>query len=154
SFLPRTDALGALEDRFALLLPHVVGVGDRLAALRSLGPLPPDLDAVLRDATAYLQRATATRAEAEALKARSRSCIPSIDFSQPETVWPSLLATNAALRLSDLIETWQDGVELSDLVRDPQAPPPPSLMRQRSRRPLDRDPGLAVLSAAAAMIAV
>ena len=137
SFLPRTDALGALEDRFALLLPHIVGVGDRLAALRSLGPLPPDLAAVLRDVTAYLQRATATRAEAEALKARSRACVPSIDFSQPETVWPSLLATNAALRLSDLIETWQDGIELADLVRDPQAPPPhiASLMRQTKPAP-------------------
>ena len=156
SFLPRTDALGALQDRFALILPHIVGVGDRIGALRSLGPLPPDLGAVLRDATAHLQRETATRAEAEALRARSRACAPPIDFSQPETVWPSLLATNAALRLSDLIETWQDGIELAALVRDPMAPPPhlASLMRKRSRRPLDRDPGLAILSAAAAMIAV
>src|SRR5208282_3282859 len=107
SFLPRTDALGALEDRFALLLPHIVGVADRLDALRSLGPLPRDLDAVSRDVTAYLQRATATRAEAEALETRSLACAPAIDFSRPETVWPSLLATNAALGLSILIETWQ-----------------------------------------------
>ncbi len=156
SFLPRTDALGALEDRFALLLPHIVGVADRLAALRSLGPLPRGLDAVLRDVIAYLQRGTTTRAEAEALEAESLACAPPIDFLQPETVWPSLLATNAAVRLSNLVETWHDGIELAALVRDPKVPPPhiAPLMRKRSRRPLDRDPGLAVLSAAAAMLAV
>ncbi len=156
SFLPRAGALGALQDRFALLLPHIVGVGDRLSALRSLGPLPPDLGAVLRDIMGYLQRTTPTRAEAEDLKARSLACVPSIDFSQPQSVWPSLLATNTALRLSDLIETWQDGIELAGVVRDPQASSPPvaQLTRKRSRRPLDRDPGLAVLSAAAAMMAI
>jgi uncharacterized membrane protein YccC len=156
SFLPRTDALGALEDRFALLLPHIVGVADRVAALRSLGFLPSGLSMVLRDVTAYLQRAAPTRAEAESLEAQSLACVPAIDFARPETVWPSLLATNAALRLSDLVQTWQDGIELADLVRDPHTPPPDiaPLIRKRSRRPLDRDPGLAALSAAAAMIAV
>jgi uncharacterized membrane protein YccC len=153
---PRQDAVQALRDQLALLLPWIAAVEDRLNALRELHALPRELDALVRDVAAYLRDPQSTREDADALRARSLASPPPLDFAERETVWPRMLATSAAVRLAELIETWRDSLTLAAFVRDPGTAPPriDALLRQGGRRPLHRDYTLAALSGWAVMAAV
>jgi uncharacterized membrane protein YccC len=157
NFRPRRNAVRALRDSLALLLPYIAAVEDRLDALRRLDAVPRDLEVVLRDVVGYLGNEESTRAEADDLTARSMASIPRIDFADRESVWPRMLATSAAVRLSELVGTWQDSLVLAAFVRDPTIAPPrlDALLRRRSgRRPLHLDRAIAALSAWAAMAAI
>ena len=153
---PRQNAVQALRDRLSLILPLVAAVEDRLGVLRALNALPGDLDALLRQGAAYLSNPESTRDEADDLIAQSLANVTPLDAARPETVWPQMLRTSAAVRLAELVETWRDSLVLAAFVRDPDTAPPgiDTLLRQGGRRPLHSDHVLAALSAWAAFVAV
>jgi len=153
---PQTRAVAALQDSFAMLLPLIATVEDRMRALMAVDALPENLQALARDVGDFIDKPAITDEETDALRARCAATAPHIDFSGPQATWQSLLTINAALRMADLVETWRDSLMLAAYMRDPVGPPPKinELVRARARRPLHSDPGLALLSATALFIAV
>jgi uncharacterized membrane protein YccC len=153
---PRQNAVQSLRDRLSLILPLVAAVEDRLGVLRALNALPGNLDALVREVAAYLGNPESSRDEADALIAQCRASVPPLDFAIPETVWPQMVRTSAAVRLGELVEAWRDSLVLAAFVRAPETPPPriDTLLRQGGRRPLHSDHVLAALSAWAAFAAV
>jgi uncharacterized membrane protein YccC len=153
---PQTRAVAALQDSFAMLLPLISSVEDRMRALMAINALPQDLRLLAGEVGLFIERPAITDEEAEALRARCAATAPHIDFSSPQATWRSLLTISAALRMTDLVDVWRDSLALAAYVRNPASPPPRinELVRKRSRRPLHSDPGLAFLSAAALFIAV
>ena len=156
NWMPRRVAVRSLQDRFAMVLPLISALEDRLGGLRRLNAMPPGLDSLVRDVAAFFGNTDSTSEEAEALKARSLATIPPLDIAQPDTVWPAMLVTSAAVRLSEIVENHLDALMLSAFVRNPERKPAriDQLLQQRGARPLDRDYVLAALSAWAAMAAV
>ncbi len=153
---PRTRAVRALQDRLAILLPLISGVEDRLTALRDLKALPDTLHAAVDETVAFVRRPSATREEADALKACLAAAMPIIDHAAPD-IWARMLAISATVRLCELVETWQESLELAAFLHDPGSgvpPRPDPLIQERPRRPLHRDHGLAALSAIALIVAV
>ena len=156
NFTPSMSAVRALQDRLAMLLPYIAAVEDRFAKLNEADSFPPWLVRLREEVAAFIERPAFSRAEAGALSARCAAAAPHIDFSKPETIWPSLIAMSAAVRLSILVENCSDSLLLAATVRNPLAPAPDidPLVRARAERPLHSDPGLAFLSAMALMVSV
>jgi uncharacterized membrane protein YccC len=153
---PRTRAVRALQDRLATLLPFISGVDDRLTALRELGGLSPPLQEAVDEATAFVRRHATTREEAEALKAHIIATIPPVEPFD-DALWPRMLTISATIRLCEMIEIWQESLELAAFLHQPKIGVPPHLdplIRERARRPLHRDHGLSALSAFALIAAV
>lgn len=150
----RTRAVRALQDRMAMLLPLVSGIDDRLTALRASGPLAPTLQQAVDAVIAFVRLPAASQDDAQRLHAQLNAALPSLDEGEP---WSRMLATSAVVRLGEMLDCWQEGLELAAFLHDPKIGVPPHLdptVRARARRPLHRDHGLAALSALALVAAV
>lgn len=151
----RTRAVRALQDRLALLLPLVSGIDDRLTALRQADALSAALEAAVAATIAMVRIGRADREGAERLKNQLTAALP--PEGAPGAVWPRMLATSAIVRLGEMVDCWQEALELADFLHDPSIGMPAHLdpvVRARTRRPLHRDHGLAALSALALIVAV
>jgi uncharacterized membrane protein YccC len=100
-----SNAIHALQDRLATMVPLLSGVEDRLAALRSLGAQGASLrwNAVLDDVRAWTgsRRGETGPARADALRAQIAALTPQIRRSSG---WQDVLEVNLALRLRALID--------------------------------------------------
>jgi uncharacterized membrane protein YccC len=168
----RTHAMGALQDRLAILLPLIASIDDRLAALRkananagvlsdSLQGSPPDsLSGSLRfcvdEVITFVQTPSASRADAQQLKSRLTAALPVME-AKGEDLWAAMLTTNAIVRLREIVDCWQESLELAVFLHDPGSGLPPHLgplVRDRARRRLHADHHRAILSALAMTTAV
>jgi uncharacterized membrane protein YccC len=100
-----SNAIHALQDRLATMVPLLSGIEDRLAALRSLGAQGASLrwNAVLDDVRAWTgsRRGETRPASADALRAQIAALTPQIRRSSS---WQDVLEVNLALRLRALID--------------------------------------------------
>src|SRR5262249_38163594 len=71
--------------------------------------------------------------------------------------WDDMMLVSLLARLNELIESWEECLELAALTHDPLAPEDRAMraiLKQRAAKPLHRDHGMAALSALAAGVAM
>ncbi|CAB3799868.1 p-hydroxybenzoic acid efflux pump subunit AaeB [Pararobbsia alpina] len=151
----KTRAVHALEDRLSVLLPLATAVEGHLEALEANGhPLEPDLRRLVGEVREFADAGTTISGkQADYLMQACVALEPAIDAASD---WPTLLKTTLLQRLGELIRALQDCRDLSACVYDPSCAPmhlePP--VRARSERRLHLDPGMALLSAVACVLAI
>jgi uncharacterized membrane protein YccC len=147
------NTIHALQDRLALLLPILSGIEDRLRALRELGDADPRWRTLLDRISAWSEN-TADAGEAQALRRDIDALRPRI---ASDSAWPDLLKVNLAARLHALIDQVQQCRRLRSQIDASLAGRLPREARAEAAstpRALHRDPGMALLSALAAFIAI
>ena len=152
---PSQAVVRALDERLVGLLPLLSVIEDRAAFLRHNGTMPDGMEKLLADIAAWFARQhTGDRKEADRLR---RACAAALPQTGPASSWDDLMLVNLLARLDELIEYWQECLELAALTRDPSAPQDRGLraiLKQRAAKPLHRDHGMAALSALAAGVAM
>lgn len=148
NLVPTARTVRALQDRLSLLLPLATAVEDRRRALVNAGGITDDLTSLLSRVREWVASdVTCPRQEAIALQ---DTCLAAEPELGPESPWTDLLKASLVGRLAELIDAVQDARELAAHIRSPQIPLPPALTARlvgTGRRPLHRDPGLALLAA-------
>jgi uncharacterized membrane protein YccC len=146
-----TAVVQVLNDRMLLLIPILSGVSDRFAALRQE---PGQLDAGVSEAVGDIARWIEDGARADRgaeLAARLAA------FSPRGASWRDLLTESLAIRLSDLVVQLGEAHALMAHLRAHDTPLPLPLAQAvagATARRMHRDPGMAILSGAAAAIAI
>ncbi len=152
---PSRHVVRALDERLVALLPLLSTIEDRIALLRRMGPLRPELETLIADVSAWCaQKEGGERSEAHRLR---RACAAALPEAGPQSDWADLVTVSLIARLNELIESWQECLELAALTRDPSAPHDrhvSAIIKHRGTKPLHRDHGIAALSALAAASAV
>ncbi|KAF1024121.1 MAG: p-hydroxybenzoic acid efflux pump subunit AaeB [Paracidovorax wautersii] len=155
-------AIRAMQDRVAALTPHLSAVDDRLRALADdQGRLPHDVVALLGQVAQWLQRQAsdpqaAPDADLDAAFQRFAAAPAGAAVDAAQQRWQQALRISLVQRLAELTAEWQACASLRrDIdagLRGAAAP----LRRQASlgNRVLHRNRGMALLSAAAAAIAI
>ncbi|MCK0197687.1 FUSC family protein [Ancylobacter sp. 6x-1] len=102
-----------LRSRLLMLLPLFSSLADRLHALKDMdGALSPDLHGTLNDVADWLARGDRSDvATASALVARVEALQP-----HDSNDWDSMILSSALERLREIVELWQDCVELRTAV--------------------------------------
>src|SRR3984893_1588383 len=153
---PSQTVIRALDERLVGLLPLLSTIEDRIASLQQGGALPENVRKLLADAAALVaqQPGGGDRRGAHRLR---RACVAAMPETGPQSSWSDLIQVSLLARLNELIESWQECLELAALTRDPSLPQDRSLraiLKQRAAKPLHRDHGIAALSAIAAGLAM
>lgn len=156
-------AVHQMQDRIAALTPLLSAVEDRLQALEQAeGGLAPDLQALLVELQDWLAQAqplpdtpTPTQAGGPRLAAL-RARLPELAQGHDPAGWSAALRIALAQRLDELLQGWQDCL---DLRRDIDAGLAGAAMPQRDLPTpegarLHLDLGMAALSGAAALVAI
>jgi uncharacterized membrane protein YccC len=142
------DAVPLFRWRLLLLMPIVSSIRDRVHALLAWGPLPPDLENLLRATRAWLKHDDVNAGGAD-LRARIDAVEARLDTG---AAWPRILTASLLLRLRDLTLLWQDAKAIELHSRAPHqrlgAMAYPSDAQVSAVRLVDR--GMAVWSALAA----
>jgi uncharacterized membrane protein YccC len=152
---PSQSALDALDRRLVALLPLLSTIEDRIEILRRSEALPPGVTALLAEAAQWFKTGE-VRDRSEAFRLR-RACLAAIPDVGPKSSWTELMQVNLLTRLHELITSWQECLELAVLIRNPLAKPDRRLrpiLVGRGPKPLHRDHGIALLSAAAVAVAM
>lgn len=143
-----------LQQRMVMLLPVLSAITDRMAALRrDGGELPPAVQAVLADLSAWI--GAGAKAPTAAIKLRA-----AIDRLEPTSdagmQWKGMLLSSLLARLRQLVDVLQDCGELRDYVAagGDRSPPRRLIARASAGAALHRDHGMAMLSAFAATLTV
>lgn len=136
----RLDVLG--------LMPVLSSISDRVAQLRALGGLTPELQAVLEE-TAHWVRAGGPQ-NAAPIQARITAYAPTLD------TWCGFLRAGLKLRLLELVGIMHDARAIRRHVFEGEPAPDDALLRDeyRAAQVQLRDHGMALLSALAAGAAV
>src|SRR5262249_19345261 len=152
---PSQAVIRALDERLVALLPLLSAIEDRVGYLRRNGGLPDNVEKLLADVAAWCAKSEgADRKEAHSLRGATAAALPDVG---PEASWNDQMLVSRLARVNELIETWQECLELVALVRDPLAPQDRrvhAILTQRAAKPLHRDHGMAALSALAAGLAL
>jgi uncharacterized membrane protein YccC len=151
-------AVTALHELLTQFVPIVLGIEDRLIALRGMGasmvlerwsPLLKDII----DLTGKSKGASLT-AQAGALHQRIEALTPALSR---ELDWTGLIELNLATRLRRLLDIYVNAHTLHQLINSGVSDRPPAEVRNLPGIPpsaLHRDHGLALLSAFAAVVSV
>lgn len=109
----------ALRGRLLLLLPMLSSLSDRLHALKlEAGALPPELTAALANAADWIAGRMPDGAE---VPERLRQAIANLQPSGDELgSWKGLLTTSLLSRLKDVVDLWQDCLDLRRRIASPQ----------------------------------
>jgi uncharacterized membrane protein YccC len=148
-----SNTIHALQDRLALLVPILSGIEDRLRALQELGADDPRWRALLDRIVAWSEQPAAADT-APALRREIDQLRPRIAAGSG---WADLLRVNLAARLSALIDQVQECRRLRshiDAGLSGRLPREARAVAASTPRVLHRDRGMALLSAAAAFIAI
>ena len=152
---PDLGAVRAFDRTIVTLLPLVSAIEDRLTLLRRIGPLDPELTRLLADVCDWMKLdAPGDRRRAEELKLACAAITPAVD---PQSGWADLVKVNLCVRLIELIDSWQASLGLADYLGDPAQAPTAEVRAaagQIGPKPMHTDPGIALLSALAAGIAM
>jgi uncharacterized membrane protein YccC len=155
---PRRPDIGiirAFDRKIVAILPLVSAVEDRLTVLRRLGPLDPELSQVLGRVYDWFElKSPGDRDRAAML---TEACVAATPSVGPQSSWADLVTVNLTLRLAELIESWQACLDLAAYLADPVQIPSAdirSAAAQIGPKAMHTDPGIAILSALAAAIAM
>jgi uncharacterized membrane protein YccC len=152
---PSQTVIRALDERLIGFLPLLSTIEDRIAYLRREGTLPDKVEKLLADMATWCARQESGDRK-EALRLR-RACAAALPDAGPRSGWADLMLVSLIARLIELIESWQECLELAALTRDPSGPQHRRLraiLKQRGAKPLHRDHGIAALSAITAALAM
>jgi uncharacterized membrane protein YccC len=142
----------ALHDRLTVMVPLLLAVEDRLAALAETGPVDPAWQAMLDDVAAWIGAgAAADPARAAQLRDRLAELTPPIE---PDCAWRTILQVNLAQRLAALVAACEESLELRDSIDAVMHGAPPPAPSHLTPAVLHRDHGMALRSAFAAAIAI
>jgi len=151
-----TRAVRAMQDRMAYLLPLLASIEDRLKALHD--DLPREVAAVLEDLKRWIaadnNAANGAETDADALRAELDRLAPVVDA---ESSWRDVTLLNLVTRLRALVDIHRDCRELRAHIRAGNAALPEHLdplARSRSRNVFHLDHGMALWSAAAAVLGI
>ena len=149
-------AVRAMQDQIAALTPAVSAVEDRMRALQADGQtLPEPVSQVLADISEWINAgAQATHETAVQLRAAVSRLTPAIDS---HSGWRDALLASLMTRLRELIDTYDECLALRREIRAGLAGAPlraPRAATSTPNRALHRDHGMALLSAAAAGVAI
>ncbi len=140
----------ALHERMLLLIPLLSGLADRMEALRDVKD--NRVRAALNAVIAWIE-AGSPRDEGLALIAR----LEDLAARRRDSAWTSLLIESLLVRLSETVRALAESHALMRRLDDPDAPLSPGLeasARAKGRNPMHADLPLALLSGAAATIAI
>jgi uncharacterized membrane protein YccC len=145
-----TGAVRAFHDRMMLLIPLLSGLSDRMTALRDVRDAKAR--AALDEVIAWIE-AGAVREEGLALAAR----LEALAQARRNASWRSLLIESLLVRLAQAVTALNEAHALMARLRDPDAALSPQLeaaARGAARRRMHSDLPLALLSGAAAVVAI
>jgi uncharacterized membrane protein YccC len=152
---PNQKVMRALDERLVAMLPRLSGIEDRIAALRQNGTFPDKAATLIADVSRWFaEKDAGDRTEVEGLQ-RAGAAI--LSATGPQSGWADLLTVSLVVRLEELMDSWQDCLELATLARNPPAVGTRRLraiITPRAAKPLHRDHGIAALSAFAAAFAM
>lgn len=143
-------AVRALHDRMLLLIPLLSGLTDRMDALRDTPH--PKARAALNAVTDWIE-AGSPRDEGLALVER----LEALANKRRNASWPALLVESLLMRLAETVRALGESHALMARLCDPDAPLSPTLeveTARAGRRKMHADLPLALLSGAAAMLAI
>jgi uncharacterized membrane protein YccC len=155
---PRRPVMGSVRafDRKIVALVCLVGaIEDRLGVLRGIGPLDGELSRLLTDIYDWLElEVPGDGRRAAELRADCAAAAPSVG---PQSRWADLVAVNITVRLDELIQSWQACLDFAAYLADPAQTPSADIRAaaaQIGAKPMHTDPGIALLSALAAAVAM
>ena len=143
-------AVRAFHDRMLLLIPLLSGLSDRMAALRDVRD--PIARAALDEVVAWIE-AGAAREPGMALVER----LQALARERPNSGWTALLVESLLTRLAEAVAALNEAHALMARLRNPDAPLSPQLQAAAAgaaRRKMHSDLPLALLSGAAAVVAI
>jgi uncharacterized membrane protein YccC len=147
------EAMETLRQHMLMFLPVVSAIADRIQALELTQGLPSKLRQNLNDMVQSLEPGTTEPLAAKRLRTAIAETDPKLGL---DPTWGDLLIASLAARLKDFIDLRQDASILQRHVLD--ATPARETLSFRytagARRIRHRDPGMALLSAVAAFLAV
>lgn len=151
------NLLHALQDRLTSMVPLLLAIEDRLAALQQVdaGRTTLQWRTLLDDIAAWIQQGNAADPlQADRLQAAIAQLAPVLG---PQASWSALLQINLATRLQALIDACREGISLRaqiDITLHGGAPDVPYRLPAQSPAVLHVDRGLALRSAFTAMAAI
>jgi len=150
------NTIHALQDKLALMMPLLAGIEDRLRALREASGddlVERHWRALLDQVVAWNEGGAGDEATAAALHAQIDALQPALG---PLSSWSDVLQVNLAARLHALLRLCGECATLRTALDASLhgTQPPAGLARGSTPRVLHRDPGMALLSAVAAVIAI
>ena len=153
---PSRQVVRALDERLVALLPLLSTIEDRIALLRRMGPLRPELETLIADVSAWCaQKEGGDRSEAHRLR---RACAAALPEAGPQSDWADLVTVSLHRppQRIDRVVAGMSGARGADRAT-PRRPTTAASARSSSiaePKPLHRDHGIAALSALAAASAV
>jgi uncharacterized membrane protein YccC len=152
---PDIGIIRAFDRRIVTLLPLLTAIEDRLGVLRGMGPLPDKLARVISDVHDWVQsEAPSSPVRAEELR---QDCLAATPVVGEQSSWADLVTVNLTERLAELISSWQASLDLAAYLADPSRTPSAEIKAaaaQIGAKALHTDPGIALLSALAAAVAM
>jgi len=152
---PAVNTIRAFDRKMVALLPLVSSIEDRLTLLRRNGPLDARLTRVVESVYDWVN----AKAPGDARRAAElrQACVAATPAVGPESSWAELVTVNICVRLIELIDSWQANLGFADYLADPKHTPSADIREAAAQigpKPMHTDPGIALLSALAAGIAM
>jgi uncharacterized membrane protein YccC len=145
----------AFDRKLVALLPLVSAIEDRLTLLRRMGPPDAKLAQAVESVYEWVKlKAPGEEARAAELKEACAAAMPAIDA---QSSWPDLVTVNVAVRLIELIDTWQANLGFAAYLADPKETPSADIRAAAAEigpKPMHTDPGIALLTGLAAGVAM
>jgi uncharacterized membrane protein YccC len=152
---PDMSTIRAFDRKVVTLLPLVSSIEDRLTLLRRMGPLDARLERAVAGVHAWVQvEAPGDERQAAELK---QACIAATPEVGPQSSWADLVTVNVCVRLIELIDSWQAKLAFAAYLADPDVAPSADIRAAAAEigpKPMHTDPGIALLSALAAIVAM
>jgi uncharacterized membrane protein YccC len=152
---PGINTIRAFDRKIVTLLPLVSAIEERLTLLRRIGPLDARLSRAVEQVCAWLKdNAPADPVRAAELKELCLAAAPAVG---PQSGWADLVAVNISVRLIELVGSWQASLGFADYLAHPDRAPSAEIRAAGAAigpKPMHTDPGIALLSALAATVAM
>jgi uncharacterized membrane protein YccC len=152
---PDLGIVRAFDRKIVALLPLVSGIEGRLALLRRIGPLDAKLARAVDGVYEWVNaKAPDNQLSLAELKQACRAAAPPVG---PQSSWAELVTLNVSVRLIELIDAWHANLSFADYLADPDRTPSAEIRAAAAQigpKPMHTDPGIALLSALAAVIAM
>src|SRR5215469_11407766 len=152
---PDMRIIRAFDRNMVAVLPLLSSIEDRLTVLRGVGPLDAELSRVLASVYGWVQSDRPEDGQRAAeLRAACTGAAPAVG---PQASWADLVAVNLTVRLAELINSWQACLDFAAYLTEPARAPSKQLRAaaaQLGPKAMHTDPGIALLSALAAAVAM
>ena len=152
---PDMITVRAFDRKIVALLPLVSAIEDRLMLLRRTGPLDAKLSQALAGIYHWLQvQAPGDPRRAAELK---EACVAATPAVGAQSSWGDLVKVNLTVRLIELVDSWQACLDFAAYLADPVQTPSADIRAAAAQigpKPMHTDPGIAFLSALAAIVAM